>query len=84
MAERNKLTLRLTQVNEHKRKGNLIQTWSFEDKCLYFKIKIIMKQLEENRATYNNQLFHNCKENRWLKNMQQVEERYFVFWKRGV
>jgi hypothetical protein len=62
MAQREQLTLCLTQVNKHKWKHNIKKlvcpriniknvnswgnkrTWSFQDKCLYFKLNIV-KQL---------------------------------------
>ena len=74
MAER-ELTLRFSQVNEQKQKRNdtVKKPWSVADKCLYFKIQIIMKQLEvvhvhstEKSCTIDTKLFHNYKENTWL------------------
>ena len=70
------------------------KTWSFQDKCLYFKRWIIMKQLSEvmnfaslteNHPKYNTELFHKIKENIWLKNMYFIKlKRRFVLFRNIV
>jgi hypothetical protein len=53
-------------------------TWSFHDKCLYFKINNYEITASDKFYEFT-ELFHNCKENIWLKLSKTEHVFLFVF-----